>query len=110
MFGSEISYSVFPYRKNNYVGRISGAIYDAFALGTPVIAFDIPCFSQYFQEYGDIGYLVQTVDEMEQIIANIIESNPWERYVEQQRSIRVARQDLNCLNYSQETNKELLWM
>lgn len=47
---------------NNFEGTLSGIFCDAIASGTPVIARDMAPHNEFFQRFGDMGYLVDYAD------------------------------------------------
>lgn len=84
---SGIHYAVFPYRKEDYADRISAALLDAVLMGKPVICLRIPLFEHYFLEYPDIGYLCDSLDEMEKLVSRIASGPDWIAYGRQVQAL-----------------------
>lgn len=79
----EITYAVFPYKKETYSLYPSGAFFDALSHAKPVICIRNAYFEHYFNVLGDIGYLCENYDEMTNVIQSIVDVFPYERYKKQ---------------------------
>lgn len=98
----EAHYAIFPYDQKEYTYRSSGTLFDAMAYGTPIIALKNPFFEHYFEEFGDIGYLCDSVKEMEKIITGILQNPPVKRYLQQQICLAQARSRLHYRNLARD--------
>jgi glycosyltransferase involved in cell wall biosynthesis len=57
----ETDFVVLPYR-DSFSNRVSGIFFEALSYEKAIIASDIDIFKQYFDVYGDIGYLFKEGD------------------------------------------------
>ncbi|MEJ5055157.1 hypothetical protein [Sphingobacterium sp. MYb382] len=62
---------VFLYPINTYKFTASGAIMDAIDKRIPILALRNDYFSYIFEKYGEIGYLVDTLDELVGVIYSL---------------------------------------
>jgi hypothetical protein len=67
-----LDYVLFFYNSKMYKFTQSGPLIDALFLGKPVIALRNNYFEYIFNKYGNFGILVDTIDEMAELIRNII--------------------------------------
>lgn len=67
-----IHYSAFFFPTNEYICRASGAVVDTLVFEKPVFTLYHPYFEYLFKVAGNVGYMVNTLDEMKDIIAKII--------------------------------------
>jgi hypothetical protein len=67
----KLDFALFFFKEPHYIFRASGAVIDAIAFETPIIAFNHPFFYNLFEQAGQIGYLCNDITEMEQIIRKI---------------------------------------
>lgn len=79
-----------PFKKS-LEGRLSGVLCDAISHGTPVIAANQEPHTDFFETYGDFGYLVDvdSKEEMQRCLAIPIES-VWDKF---QLAMDAARKD-----------------
>jgi hypothetical protein len=47
---------------------VSGVLFDAIRYGKPIIALRTDVIDYYFKKYGNIGFLADTVDDLERIV------------------------------------------
>ncbi len=87
----EIDYAIFLYKEDSYRLTASGALFDAFSHLKPIIALKNPFFEYYFDKMGDIGYLCNNYEEIKELTINIINHQPTERYINQQKNILKGR-------------------
>lgn len=69
---NQIDYVLFFYKKDSYKLIASGAFFDVLKMEKPIISIKNDFFQYYFDKYGEIGYLCEDVEQMEQVINNII--------------------------------------
>lgn len=86
-----LHYTVFPYRAEVYQLVASAAFLDAFLYLKPIIALKNPYFEYYFNEFGDIGYLCETFEEMVEVVKSLLHKWPEERYRSQQKNMLEGR-------------------
>jgi len=84
-----VHYVCMPYGAEHYRYSPSGVLADALALARPILAFDLPIFRALFDQFGDIGHLCRTTDDM----VELIRSGLWNqvRYRDQVEAMRAAR-------------------
>jgi hypothetical protein len=90
---SEITYSVLLGEYSLYRLAASGSFLDALSFVKPVIALKNPYVEYYFKKLGDIGYLCDSYEDLERVVAGIINNFSPERYVLQCGNI-IANRDL----------------
>ena len=96
------SYLVMPYDRTNYgKTNVSGTLYDSIKYLKPIIALNNPELAHFFGKFGDLGYLCETADEMKEVIIDITETPPSERYSKQQECLLEAR---NFLHHDKQKN------
>ncbi|HUX95583.1 MAG TPA: hypothetical protein VMV47_07605 [Bacteroidales bacterium] len=86
-----IDYMILPYDKEEYKLVASATLLDAFEFVKPVIAFRNPTVEYCFDKMGNIGFLCDTEEEMEQVILRIIKDYPESEYKEQCENILNGR-------------------
>lgn len=102
-----ISYALFLYKKDQYKLIASGAFFDAISNLKPIIAIRNPFFEYYFNLMGNIGYLCDSVEEMENIVENIIEHPPKKHYIIQQENMLEGMKKLSFQSLAEEFKKAL---
>jgi hypothetical protein len=105
MYSKKINYALFFHKRDNYRLSASGVFFDAISYLKPIIALRNPFFEYYFQIMGDIGYLCDSYEEMENLILKIVENKPNERYLKQQKNILNGRKKLNFQNIAEKLKK-----
>ena len=68
---NQLDFILYFYPKDIYRLTASGAVFEAINRKRPIIAIRNEYFEYIFKKYGSIGYLVDTVDEMADIIYRI---------------------------------------
>jgi len=81
-----------PLRPEYYRLAASGAVLDAITWLKPVIATDIPIVAGIFADFGDIGYLCSTTEDMQHALESVLTSMDPTRYAEQVEAMRRARE------------------
>jgi glycosyltransferase involved in cell wall biosynthesis len=87
----QTGYTIFPYKPGSYNLTASGALMDALAAGKPLIALRNSQFAEIFRAMGDIGYLCDSLGELEEVVTGILKSPPYERYRRQSHAILAHR-------------------
>ena len=87
----DIDYAIFLYKENNYKLTASATLFDAFSHLKPIIGLRNPYLEYYFEKMGDIGYLCDSYEEIKKLIIDIINQQPNERYMNQQKNILEGR-------------------
>ncbi|HEX9656976.1 MAG TPA: glycosyltransferase [Bacteroidota bacterium] len=86
-----VCYAVGLANPDDYRLRASAAFLDALAFGKPGIYLRNPYIEHYFERFGDIGYLCNSTDEVEDTAREICRSFPRERYhVQMTNCVRAA--------------------
>lgn len=67
---SELDFILFFYSSDTYRLTASGALLDAVRLRKPIIALRNDYFEYFFKKFGSIGYLVDSIEEMAELIKN----------------------------------------
>jgi hypothetical protein len=104
---NSINYSVFCFPINSYQLSCSATFYDALSLIKPIIALKNSFFDFYFNELGDIGYLCETIEDIELLILNLLENFDKDRYENQCRNILLSREKLGLVETSKQINNIL---
>lgn len=68
----DLDYILYLYPHDSYRLTASGAILDAVKFEKPIIAIRNNYFEYFFLKYGEIGYLVNDISEMEEIVLSIL--------------------------------------
>lgn len=97
---SKIDYCVFCFSSSSYKLRASGTIFDSISYLKPIISLRNDFFEYYFNKFGDIGYLCESIKEMEQVIYLILNGKQEQRYLLQVENLKNARKYLNIQNIS----------
>jgi hypothetical protein len=69
---SNLDYILFFYHSDSYKYLASGAVLDAINMEIPIIAIKNDYFEYLFSRFGLFGYLVDSIDDMENIIREIL--------------------------------------
>jgi glycosyltransferase involved in cell wall biosynthesis len=64
----DVDYVFIPYQPGSYAFTVSGVLFDAIRYGKPIIALRTDVIDYYFKKYGNIGFLADTVDDLERIV------------------------------------------
>lgn len=76
----ELDYVLFFLPKDEYVMRASGAVLDSIDFLKPIIALRHPLFEFFEKEFGSIGHLCDSLDEMQELMQDITKQP--EKYLE----------------------------
>jgi len=94
-------YVVLPYEGDWYRFSLSGALYDAINFRKPVIALTTESTRRLFAQFGDLGYLCDTVEALERQIRAIAEQPDPDRYARQRENLGVARRHFSVREATQ---------
>lgn len=86
-----------PYNVNNYSYRVSGVFYDCITFGKPVLCSEMEFFRDVFKKYGDVGFMYNSVGQLETFIRDFIYINE-KKYMEPIQKIQNAYSDKNVEN------------
>lgn len=75
-----LDYMLFFYDTGSYRITASGAIMDALAAGTPIIALRNDYFEYLFGKFGAFGYLADTVGQMVSITEQLLDGKPTQEF------------------------------
>lgn len=84
---SECHFICLPFFGPHYLLSPSGTLLDAIAAKKPLLALNIPVVKALFDEFGDIGLISETAEEMEAAIIDLVKSPDPTRYEQQCRRI-----------------------
>jgi len=87
---TRLHYVILPYNMDYYGLSASGVLLDVLRWRKPMIAFDTPVVRELVAQFGDIGYICQSEDEMAQVIDSLIDGFDSARYALQQRNLDAA--------------------
>jgi glycosyltransferase involved in cell wall biosynthesis len=90
------SYLVMPYMTAVYgKKKTTGIFLDAIKYLKPIIALKSDDLAHYFEKFGELGFLCESVEEMKQVLLDIIQTPPLKEYSEQQARLLKAREFLH---------------
>ena len=72
---AELDYILFLYPQNSYKFTASGAIFDAFLLGKPIIALQNDYFNYLFEKAGSVGFLLDNIESLKQKLLELPNPN-----------------------------------
>ncbi len=91
-------YFIYFFKKSSYYDFCpSGTFFDAIKYRKPIISLRNPFFEYYFNELGNIGYLCNTVEEMNELINQILLQSD-DLYNEQVLALTEAVEKLSIQN------------
>jgi hypothetical protein len=104
-----IGYAVFTFDNRNYVFRVSGSLMDAIFYRKPVIALRQDYMNYLFETGGNIGFLCNDIEEMEDIISRLIrkEESLISQYALQQKNLGLLMKKFSDAGVKQELTKQL---
>jgi hypothetical protein len=79
---SDLDFILYFYSFDTYRLTASGALFDAVNYKKPIIALRNDYFEYFFNKYGRIGYLVDTIEEMADLLARISVGDEKDGYFE----------------------------
>lgn len=85
-------YLVFTYPLHMYNFMASGALFDAFQHEKPIIALKHPMFEFYFEQFGNIGYLCDSVESFAKTVDTLSKDDNEARYSEMVQNLRKAKE------------------
>lgn len=102
-------YAVFTFDNDNYVYRVSGALMDAILYGKPIIALRQDYIEYLFQVGGNIGFLCDNMDKMQELIKRLINKEPvlLEQYTVQQQRLKALKEMFSVKSVAEQLNKQL---
>lgn len=87
----DLDYVLFFYPKDSYKLTASGAIFDAIMNAKPIIALKNDYFVSVFNEMGNIGYLCDSIEQMNALIYEISNYKKIDEYKAQVQNIKANR-------------------
>src|SRR5207302_1625943 len=84
-------FAFLPYRDGYYERSASGALIDAITWLKPVITRRLPVTEQFFDRFGEIGYLCDDDDGMRQALDTVLATMDKDRYARQVAALEAAR-------------------
>ena len=104
---TQINYMIFFYNDEHYTLSASGAFFDAVKYEKPIISLKNKFFEEYFLRYGDIGYMCDSLDEINKCIAQIITGDEKDRYIRQCKKLKKMKKDLSLKNIGERLKQSL---
>ena len=102
-------YFIYFFVNNSYYDLCpSGTFFDAIKYGKPIISLRNPFFEYYFEKLGDIGYLCNSLIEMNAIINQIIYNRDEIHYCAQVETLIRARRILSIKSISESFSSQLM--
>lgn len=90
----KIDYALFTYDNSLFKLTASGAFWDPISFCKPIITLRNDYFNYYFNKYNNIGYILDTIDELLAVILKIIDKPDREAYKLQIDAINNLREDI----------------
>lgn len=106
---SELDYALFFYGPDQFIFRASGAIFDVIEYEKPIIVLKHPYFDYLFAEAGNIGFMCNTLEDMEQLTQRLINRDETliSQYSEQQKNIAKYRSSMDIIYIAQDLKQQL---
>ena len=96
-----MDYAVILNNIGSYKYTASGTLLDAIAFEIPIIALTNDYIKGYADKYGDIGYIFNSIEELNEQIKSLAENIPIEEYNEQVNNIRKIKKVENIQNVAE---------
>jgi hypothetical protein len=103
---SRVSYILMFYPHDAYQFMPSGVFFDAIKLEKPIIAIRNSFFEYYFNQLGNIGFLVDSLDEMKMLIGKL-DRGEINCYEEQLNNLHQAKEKLSIANIKKQLSEQL---
>jgi len=91
-----LTYFIWTGSQIQYKLTASGSFIDSLAYMIPGIYIRNDYVEYYFKKYGDIGYLCDNYEHLIDVVKDLINYFPYERYNGQIENIRKVRMDFSC--------------
>lgn len=104
---NKINYALFFHKPEDYRLTASGVFFDAISYLKPIIAIKNPFFQYYFDMMGDIGFLCEDYEEMENVVVDIIKNPENKRYHQQQLNLKNGREKISISKIADQIR--LMW-
>ncbi len=95
-----LRYIIFFYDNNFYSLSPSGVFFDAVEFEKPIIALKSDLFIYYFERFGNIGYLCDSVEDMGILLRELVLNFSEDEYFIQIDNIRKIKTTINIENLS----------
>jgi len=105
----KMDFAVFTYPQDQYVHRVSGAVFDALDYNKPLIVTAHPYFKSLFEAAGDIGFYCNDYKEMLKLIEQLSGNDEIlaKRYDQQIRNISIYKEKINFKNISNDLKSQI---
>jgi hypothetical protein len=104
---AKVNYILMFYPKDAYQFMPSGVFFDAIKLEKPIIAIRNSFFEYYFSLLGNIGFLVENIEEMKELI-NKLDKGEIDCYKEQLNNLHQAKKMLSIEAIKAQLLKQLV--
>lgn len=85
--------------------KTSGCLLDAIKYQKPLIALHSNITNYYLEKYGDIGYLCNSLEEMNSLIESLTKNRNEDEYLEMVQKIKQVKDSLNIDSFKKELNE-----
>jgi hypothetical protein len=105
----KLDFALFFFKAPHYIFRASGAVIDAIAFETPIIALNHPFFNNLFEQVGQIGYLCNDIAEMEAIIRKIANRDDAIKldFIKFKSNLRILRTRFTTIQIAKDIDNQL---
>ena len=94
---NKATYTLLTYNLNSYKLIASGAFMDCINYEKPIITIKNDFVEYYFKKYGNIGYMLNSYEELESLVISIIKDFSITKYIEQVNNIKKIKQKENII-------------
>lgn len=102
----KLHYGIFLFPADGYRYTASGSIFDMIDCETSIISLYNDYFNHLFSQYGKFGYLVNSLDEMENLINQIINTSKQNKMIKP--NFEIIKADLSPQNEALNLKKRIL--
>ncbi|MDR2886082.1 MAG: hypothetical protein LBU95_04805 [Rikenellaceae bacterium] len=91
---AQCHYALFYYTNEHYKLCASGAFFDAVRYELPIVCLRNDFFAYYFEKYGPLGYLADSMEELDAILLRLSLELPTEEYSAQVENLKYLKNEL----------------
>ncbi len=103
----DLQYAVFFYDENDFLLRSSAAVFDAVFYEKPIIALTSKFFENLFSTYGEMGYLCENLDEMDNVLKKITSTKKDDEYNRFINNINAYKDSLDTNSIALDLKRQL---
>jgi len=101
-YAEDVDYFLFFYPMDSYQYMASGAFFDCFSYGKPVVALKNTFIEYYFKMLGNIGFLCENYEDMKEKLSELIKNQSVGLYNEQKNNIISGRKKIGIKHLESE--------